>query len=170
LIHRELQRSSNGRGAVPVTLELTSPGRSGDAGKISPVERAWSPRTRRFSAWRRGVHRPLLRGHDTLEDVWNGVRGPSRDFFQGLIQVSVGFHHLTRGNLAGAESLFRKALGRLEKYPDTYFGFDLGGHRAEIRGWLERVRAGDPLVPGELPRWELESCRAADRGPRSERP
>ena len=62
--------------------------------------------------------------HDTLEELWSGVRGPSRDFFQGLIQISVAFHHLTRGNLAGAESLLQRALGRLSKYPDRYFGFD----------------------------------------------
>ena len=40
--------------------------------------------------------------HDTLEDLWTGLRGPSRDFFQGLIQVSVAFYHLTSRNLAGA--------------------------------------------------------------------
>jgi predicted metal-dependent hydrolase len=26
--------------------------------------------------------------HETLEDLWGGVRGTSRDFFQGLIQTS----------------------------------------------------------------------------------
>ena len=29
--------------------------------------------------------------HDTLEDMWGGIRGPARDFFQGLIQVSVAY-------------------------------------------------------------------------------
>lgn len=93
--------------------------------------------------------------HDTLEDLWTGVRGPSRDFFQGLIQEAVAFHHLTRGNLAGAESLLQRALGRLEKYPDRYFGFDLAGLRAELTAWLGRVRAGEvrSLALGELPKW-----------------
>lgn len=93
--------------------------------------------------------------HDTLEDLWTGVRGPSRDFFQGLIQVAVAFHHLTRGNLAGAESLLLRALGRLEKYPDRYFGFDLAGQRAELTAWLGRVRAADlgDLALAELPKW-----------------
>jgi predicted metal-dependent hydrolase len=93
--------------------------------------------------------------HDTLEELWSGVRGPSRDFFQGLIQVSVAFHHLTRGNLAGAESLLQRALGRLSKYPDRYFGFDLAGLRAELLAWLSRVRAGEVgrLAPADLPKW-----------------
>jgi predicted metal-dependent hydrolase len=93
--------------------------------------------------------------HDTLEDLWSGVRGPSRDFFQGLIQVAVAFHHLTRGNLAGAESLLQRAQGRLAKYPDRYYGFDLERLRAELFGWLARVRAADldGLSPADQPKW-----------------
>jgi predicted metal-dependent hydrolase len=95
--------------------------------------------------------------HDTLEELWAGVRGPSRDFFQGLIQVSVAFYHLTGGNRAGAASLLRRALGRLGKYPGSYWGFDLDAHRANIRSWLERIAAGDPgpSDPSELPKWRF---------------
>ena len=77
--------------------------------------------------------------HDTLEEMWTGVRGPSRDFFQGLIQVSVAFYHLGNGNAAGAPSMLERALKRFAKYPGRYFGFDLDGHRAELRAWLERI-------------------------------
>ena len=51
--------------------------------------------------------------HDTLEEVWSGIRGPSRDFLQGLIQVAVGFYHLGNGNRPGATTLLRRALLRL---------------------------------------------------------
>jgi predicted metal-dependent hydrolase len=95
--------------------------------------------------------------HDTLEEVWAGVRGPSRDFFQGLIQVSVAFYHLTRGNAAGAESLFGRALARLGRYPERYFGFELAHHRAEVAAWLERARSGDLSCLGRepLPLWRF---------------
>ncbi len=95
--------------------------------------------------------------HDTLEEMWTGLRGPSRDFFQGLIQVSVAFYHLDNGNLAGAGSMLRRALKRFEKFPDRYFGFDLGQHRRELRGWLERVEAGDvqALAADAPPRWRF---------------
>ena len=97
--------------------------------------------------------------HDTLEDLWSGLRGPSRDFFQGLIQVSVAFYHLDNRNLAGAASMLRRALKRFEKYPDRYFGFDLGRHRAELTGWLERVGEEDlDAVAGvSPPRWRFET-------------
>jgi predicted metal-dependent hydrolase len=97
--------------------------------------------------------------HDTLEDMWTGVRGPSRDFFQGLIQVSVAFYHLTGGNLPGAESMLRRALKRFERYPDRYFGFELGAHRAELGGWLERIASAregiEGLTPADLPKWSF---------------
>src|SRR2546423_570248 len=50
--------------------------------------------------------------HDSLEEMWTGLRGPGRDFFQALIQVSVAFYHLGNENLVGAESMIRRALRR----------------------------------------------------------
>jgi len=96
--------------------------------------------------------------HDTLEEMWTGIRGPSRDFFQGLIQVSVAFYHLSNGNLAGAASMLRRALKRFEKYPGRYFGFDLGRHREELLGWLDRVQAGDvgELALEAVPKWRFD--------------
>jgi predicted metal-dependent hydrolase len=95
--------------------------------------------------------------HDTLEEMWTGVRGPSRDFFQGLIQVSVALYHLTSGNLAGAESMLRRALKRFEPYPERYFGFDLAAHRRELEAWLPRVSSGSPgdIDVEHLPKWRF---------------
>ena len=96
--------------------------------------------------------------HDTLEEMWTGLRGPARDFFQGLIQVSVAFYHLDNDNLAGAESMIHRALERFAKYPDRYFGFDLGAHRAELNAWLERIQGGalEPPPLESVPKWEFE--------------
>jgi uncharacterized protein len=95
--------------------------------------------------------------HDTLEDVWTGVRGPSRDFLQGLIQVSVAFYHLGGGNLAGAESMMSRALKRFEAYGDRHWGFDLGRLRAEVESWRARVRSGDVagVTLDDLPKWRF---------------
>ena len=95
--------------------------------------------------------------HDTLEEMWTGLRGPGRDFFQGLIQVSVAFYHLGNGNLAGFESMTRRAQKRLSGYPDRYFGFDLAAHRAQIEAWRARAAAGDlaGVTVADLPKWEL---------------
>ncbi len=83
--------------------------------------------------------------HDTLEDVWRGARGPSRDFFQGLIQVAVGFYHLGNANLTGGRSQFEKALGNLNSYGNEYLGVDLRSIREAVREWMRQMDAGEPL-------------------------
>jgi predicted metal-dependent hydrolase len=80
--------------------------------------------------------------HDTLEELWSGLRGGQRDFFQGLIQVAVAFYHLGRGNQGGASSMLERALTRFARYPDRYFGFDLLTHRRELELRLAAIREG----------------------------
>lgn len=122
-------------------------------------------------AFRKGVQE-FNRGfffecHDTLEEMWMGLRGPSRDFFQGLIQVSVAFYHLTGGNLAGADSMLARALKRFQKYPDHYFGFDLAGHRAVLEGWRDRIREGQGVVSqlDQLPKWRFPDIQPLEGRP-----
>jgi predicted metal-dependent hydrolase len=102
--------------------------------------------------------------HDTLEEVWGGLRGGHRDFFQGLIQVSVAFYHLTGGNTAGAASLLERALKRLSRYPDRVYGFDLARHRAELRTWLARIRSGETSTE-PFPRWVFEKAPPPEGAP-----
>ena len=104
---------------VPVEPELTSEQRLALA--------------RGVAQFNRGLY---FEAHEILEAVWSGLRGPSRDFFQGLIQVSVGFHHLGRGNRAGALKTFTRALGRFESYPARYCGFDLEAERLRLQTLL----------------------------------
>jgi predicted metal-dependent hydrolase len=126
----------------------------------TPAEPALTPEER--AAFEKGVGEFntgfYFECHDTLEDMWTGLRGPSRDFFQALIQVSVAFYHLTGGNAAGAESMLRRALKRFERYPARYFGFDLAAHRAELEGWLGRITAppGDGGREDPPPRWRFD--------------
>ncbi len=83
--------------------------------------------------------------HDTLEEVWSGVRGPAREFFQGLIQVSVGFYHFGNGNRGGASTMLERGLKR--------------GLRREVADWRARIEAGEEF-PGDLarlPKYRLEA-------------
>ena len=102
--------------------------------------------------------------HDTLEEMWAGLRGPARDFFQGLIQVSVAFYHLGGGNLPGARSMLGRALKRFEPYPDRYFGFDLAAHRRLLQAWLDRIGSDDLGEVGgqQPPRWDFERPPSPD--------
>ena len=89
--------------------------------------------------------------HDTLEELWSGVRGAPRDFFQGLIQAAVGFYHLGNGNRAGARSVLGRSLERLGRYPPRYAGVELEPLRAAVGEWLRALETDAP-VPAEPPR------------------
>jgi len=93
--------------------------------------------------------------HDTLEELWMGTRGPARDFFQGLIQIAVGFYHLNQWNLRGAKSQLEKGLRKLEAYPECYAGVDVGPIRSEVRGWLNRVRRNRLEGAATRPQWRF---------------
>jgi predicted metal-dependent hydrolase len=106
--------------------------------------------------------------HETLEDLWQGIRGRGRSFFQGLIQLAVGFYHLDNGNLKGGASQLDKGLRNLEGYGSRFAGIELDPLRREVGSWLARVRGGRELggpVEG-LPkiRMSAEGGRSAQDG------
>ena len=103
--------------------------------------------------------------HETLEEVWASLHGPCRDFFQGLIQISVGFHHLRQGNRAGALKTFTRALGRLEFYPARYLGFDLSAERGRLQTLVSMLTGEGVAVPEKAPTWQFDDSPAAREVP-----
>jgi len=63
--------------------------------------------------------------HEVWEELWADTSGPSRRFFQGLIQVAVCLHHFGNGNIRGAKKLYVGCRGYLEDYRPKYLGLDL---------------------------------------------
>ena len=51
--------------------------------------------------------------HETVEDLWIGETGETRDFYQGIIQIAVALHHWRNGNFKGAISLLKGGAGYL---------------------------------------------------------
>ena len=96
--------------------------------------------------------------HETLEDVWHGIRGPSRDFFQGLIQVAVGFYHLDNRNPTGGRSQLEKGLQKLERYGDRFMGIDLEQFRPQVAAWLQKIVSGEEIRGHvrDLPKLKLD--------------
>ena len=43
--------------------------------------------------------------HEVWEELWTEYRGPSRKFYQGLIQAAVALYHFGNGNIRGARKL-----------------------------------------------------------------
>ena len=76
--------------------------------------------------------------HEVLEVPW---RERGSDFYQGLILYASAFVHHGRGNAHGVRAQLRKALERLDGYPDAYLGLDVAALRDHCRRAQRTVEA-----------------------------
>lgn len=65
------------------------------------------------------------RAHEAWEEHWLETGGSSRDFYKGLIQVSVALLHWERGNWSGAAKLHRSGSALLEPFAPAFHGVDV---------------------------------------------
>lgn len=63
--------------------------------------------------------------HETLEAAWIDETDPVRYLYQGILQVGVGFYHLSRGNPYGAARLWARGVALLESFPPHCCGVDV---------------------------------------------
>lgn len=78
--------------------------------------------------------------HETVEDLWIGVEGEIRDFYQGIIQIAIALHHWRNGNYGGAVSLLKGGTGYLRRVADRCQWVDVSGLIADsdtLRAALE---------------------------------
>lgn len=80
----------------------------------------------------------FFEAHEIWEDLWADQQGPSRRFYQGLIQVAVCLHHFGNENIHGARKLYHSSRGYLEDYLPSHEGIDL----AKLLGELEHCCRG----------------------------
>ncbi len=99
-----------------------------------------------FNSWR------FYDCHETLEDVWRevgskGEEGTLADFYQGIIKIAAGFHHVLRDNYKGAVNLLSDAFRLLEPYRAETLGVEVARLLSEVRPCLDRILE---LGPGRL--------------------
>jgi predicted metal-dependent hydrolase len=90
--------------------------------------------------------------HETLERCWQEqgllaapMKDPHREWVQGFIQISVGYHHLERGNVKGALKLFSRGLARIKKFPLITYPLELGPFEAIVKSAIVELEAlGEP--------------------------
>ena len=74
--------------------------------------------------------------HEVWEELWTEYRGPSRKFYQGLIQAAVALYHFGNGNIRGARKLHLRVHGYLEPYAPKHLGLDIVAFLADwISPW-----------------------------------
>jgi predicted metal-dependent hydrolase len=89
--------------------------------------------------------------HEVWEELWADYQGPSRKFFQGLIQVAVCLHHFGNGNTRGAKKLYHSSRGYLAEYRPAHLGVDLEKLFAELEACCREILES----PEEFPNVEI---------------
>jgi len=88
------------------------------------------------------------------------LQDPEKNFVQGLIQLTVAFHHLNSGNSAGALSLLERALIRFERCPESFGGVNVASLRNEAREWLCAIESKAGSLPAIYPKIPLIPSQA----------
>lgn len=78
--------------------------------------------------------------HDSLEALWMEAPESERNFYQGILQVSVAFYHLSNHNWQGAVILMGEGRRRLQAYQPTYAGLDLDAFVAQVTHTLTQLQ------------------------------
>ena len=85
--------------------------------------------------------------HEVWEELWTEYRGPSRKFYQGLIQAAVALYHFGNGNIRGARKLHKSVHGYLEPYAPQHLGLDIEKFLAAFDTCLADVAASTEDFP-----------------------
>ena len=57
--------------------------------------------------------------HEFWEELWSDYKLEEANLIQGLIQVAVGYYHLSNLNQKGSIGLFTKSIKKLDPYVDS---------------------------------------------------
>ena len=122
-----------------------------DTPEPDPVEQHWTLVTAGL-LYRQGLYFEV---HELLEPCWLRLRGADRLFWQGLIQIAVGLHHHSNGNLRGALALLDDGNATLKPFRPAHNGMELdrfceGIDRCSVHLSHSRLTAHD------LPQWQTE--------------
>jgi hypothetical protein len=80
--------------------------------------------------------------HEAFEAEWREAPPEERDFLQGLVHVTVAWHHAASGNAVGAAGQLEKAERRLGAYRPDHRGVDVERVLGQVEAAQARVAEG----------------------------
>jgi hypothetical protein len=114
---------------------------------VLQVEEEWNAFAR-LDPLRRGVAEAatcfnaglFFEAHEHLEGYWRELAPtPTKRFVQGLIQISVGFHHAMRGSYQGAVNQLGKGLSKMGDAPEGALGVDRDRFAREVEATRKEI-------------------------------
>jgi uncharacterized protein len=85
--------------------------------------------------------------HEELELAWRAAESAERDFFQGLVHVTVAWYQAGRGNRTGCTRQLQKAARRLAPFAPSHRGVDVDSVLAQVAVARHRVEDGSLDLP-----------------------
>ena len=89
----------------------------------------------------------FFEAHEAWEELWQDYQGPSRKFYQGLIQVAVCLHHFGNGNIRGAKKLYQSSRAYLEPYRPFHEGVNVDKLLGELETCCAEILASTEEYP-----------------------
>jgi uncharacterized protein len=80
--------------------------------------------------------------HEELELAWRAADPADKDFYQGLVHVTVAWYQAGRGNRVGCERQLEKAARRLGPFAPAHRGVDVASVLAQVRAAAAVVAGG----------------------------
>jgi uncharacterized protein len=106
----------------------------------------------------------FFEAHEVWEEIWLIEAEPEKTFLQGIIQIAAAFHHYSRGNTDGTETLLAAGIVKLSRFPSNHRGLAIDELRSAAKHWARSVGTGEKLNKSEIPQ-----LRRSDTHFRSER-
>ena len=92
--------------------------------------------------------------HDFFEDIWMEADRDEKEFFQGLVQISVGCYHLICGNLKGAKSQLTKGKTKLTNFEPNFYEVNLSLLNKKVEKLINNIDS-NTIIKEEIPTIEL---------------
>jgi uncharacterized protein len=85
--------------------------------------------------------------HEELEAAWRAAAEEERDFFQGLVHVTVAWYQAGRGNEVGCRRQLEKAERRLGPYAPRHRDVDVAAVLDQVASARRTVATGSLVLP-----------------------
>jgi uncharacterized protein len=83
--------------------------------------------------------------HEVWEEIWKKAPPAERDFYQGMIHLTVALYQAGRSNWYAANSQLRRAARRLARFEPKYGELDLAAFRTAVAGCVAALQNGSPV-------------------------
>ena len=84
--------------------------------------------------------------HEAWETVWLKAEGADREFLHAMIQATAALVHAQRGNWKGAQSVGRRAIGKLAALPEIVMRINATNFRLALEAFLSQTESSFPQI------------------------